>query len=259
MKIKFFLLIILSINVLPALGVTELPSKFIDLLPYVQPAPDQGRTGTCIYVGSTGAMEIIANKKYGIKNPKSYGRYDLSEGFLINAPAIPEEEAEDKIFLEKQVLKFNVGFGILAKVWDFDVWNGSRPDRTVWDNRDYSQMPKVPLPKIETIFLFKEGKDRWATNVLDDSHIDMIKEALVTHQSPVLITYNDSGFWHVINIVGYDDRVPGKCYETPQEECDDDVGSFYVRDSFGLSVEVRDYDWFRIKGNTAVVVKEANE
>jgi hypothetical protein len=31
-----------------------------------------------------------------------------------------------------------------------------------------------------------------------------------------------------------------------------------VRDSFGVKVELRDYDWFKVKGNAAAVVKAKN-
>ena len=83
----------------------------------------------------------------------------------------------------------------------------------------------------------------------------MIKDALWKYKSPVLINYNDEDYWHVILIVGYDDRIPGACYDTDPKECEGDIGSFYVRDSFGVRVELRDYDWFRVKGNAAFVVK----
>lgn len=229
------------------------PLRYTELLPYVQPAPDQGRTGTCLYVGSTGVMELIANKSQGIRHPKPYGKFDLSESYLISAEDYPESEG--KWFLEKQVLKFNRGFGIAASVWDFDVWRGGKPNRSVWDKKDFSKFPKVKLPEIETIQLFREG-DRWSKNVLNDAHVESIKEALWQHRAPVLISYNDNGYWHVISIVGYDDNVPGTCYQIPEAICREDLGSFYVRDSFGLSVELRDYDWFRIRGNGAIVVKE---
>jgi C1A family cysteine protease len=248
---KLILFHFLSLSIFTSAYAT--PERYIELLPFVQAAPDQGRTGTCLYVASTGAMELIANKKNNIRNPKPYGPFDLSESYLIHADSHPS--ATDKWFIEKKVLRFNHGFGILAKDWDFDVWNGTRPDRSVWEMRDWSSFHRVHLPKVETIQLFMEG-DRWAKDVLDHSHVEIVKEALWKYQSPVLISYNDSGFWHVIAIVGYDDTVPGTCYQTEQSECDQDVGSFYVRDSFGLSVELRDYDWFRKRGNAAIVVRE---
>src|SRR5690606_17960723 len=41
----------------------SLPSEHLDLLPYLQPAPDQGETNTCLFVSSTGAVELLLNQK----------------------------------------------------------------------------------------------------------------------------------------------------------------------------------------------------
>lgn len=246
---------LLGLCLLPqALMAFELPTRYTELLDYVQMAPDQGESGTCLFVGSTGAMELIANKKYGITHPESYGPYDLSESFLIHAP---KGETRGKNFLEIPVLRFNNGFGIHLSEWDYASWDGHQR-KDVWGYRDWRKMRQLPLPAVETIPLFMFG-NRWSTRVLNDSHIQLIKEALVQHASPVLVNYNDNGYWHVILIVGFDDDLPGTCYDEDMstKECDGSVrGSFYVRDSFGIPVEVRNYAWFRTKGNAAVVVKE---
>ena len=226
------------------------PSSYTELLDYVQEAPDQGDTNTCLFVASTGAMELIANKINGIKNPRPYGPFDLSESFVINAPVTVA-----KAFFETPVLKFNNGFGIHIQDWPFEAWDKTNANRTVWNQHpNYSKLPRVNLPQIETIRLFHFG-NRWSTYVLNDNHVETIKEALWKYKSPVIINYNDENYWHVVLIVGYDDSLPGECYDTDPKECEDDIGSFYVRDSFGVKVELRDYDWFKVKGNAAAVVK----
>lgn len=80
-------------------------SRYTELLNYVQEAPDQGKTASCLYVASTGAMELIANKKYDEKFPRPYGKYDLAESFLIHAPQ--SDDLQDKTFWEKPILRFN--------------------------------------------------------------------------------------------------------------------------------------------------------
>ncbi len=229
-----------------------LPERYTELLDYVQEAPDQGDTKTCLYVASTGAMELIANKKNDVKTPQPFGKYDLAESFLIQAP---KYETAGKSFWEIPILKFNRGFGIHISDWPFEPWNGTDTSDTAWNPRAWQDLPRVELPKVETERLFIFG-NRWSTNVLKPSHIDMIKVALVTNRSPVLINYNDTGYWHVILIVGYDNTLPGTCYQITPEECGDKKGSFYVRDSFGLPIELRDFDWFRVKANAAFVVRE---
>lgn len=228
------------------------PSSYTELLDYVQEAPDQGETNTCLYVASTGAMELIANKANGIKNPVPYGPFDLAESFVINAP-----DTVTKSFFETPVLRFNKGHGIHIKDWGYEAWSGRLINNTVWNRHPtQSQLPKIALPEIETIKLFHVGKNRWSTYVLNDEHIEQIKEALWKYKSPIIVNYNDEGYWHVILIVGYDDSIPGECYDTDPKECEGDTGAFYVRDSFGIKVELRDYDWFRVKGNGAAVVKQ---
>lgn len=251
MLLKFILSFLLT---LPT-AFADIPSRYIELLDYVQVGPDQGETSTCLFVASTGAMELLANKKNGIKNPAAYGPYDLSESFLIHAPNV---QSAGKYSWEIPVLRFNAGFGIHLSEWDYTAWNGHHENKSVWSYRDWQSMKKTTLPKVDTIPLFVVG-NKYSTGVLNQTHVQKIKEALWKYKSPVLVNYNDDGFWHVVVIVGYDDELPGTCYDqdTPASVCNKDVGSFYVRDSFGIPVEVRDYDWFRVKGNAAFVVREA--
>ena len=232
-----------------SLNAVARPSAYTELLDYVQEAPDQGDTNTCLYVASTGAIELIANKTHGIKNPRPFGPYDLSESFVINAPNTVE-----KSFFETPVLRFNRGFGIHIKDWPYEAWKDYRVNKNVWNPKNTSQLPRINVPKVETIKLFQYGK-RWATYVLNEEHIEAIKLALWTHKSPVIVNYNDNDYWHVVLIVGYDDNIPGECYDTDPKECAGSMGAFFVRDSFGVPVELRDYDWFRVNGNAAAVVK----
>jgi C1A family cysteine protease len=234
-------------------AMARLPLYHKELLPFVQMAPDQGETSTCLFMASTGAMELIANKKHNIRRPVPNGPYDLSEAYAIHGN---NHEIAGKYFWEVPVLKFNHGYGIHTSKWPVSAWSGNWEDQTIWKWQDSSAMKKVKVPKVETIPLFVIG-NKYSTNVLDKSHIQQIKQALVKYDAPVLVNYVDDDYWHVVLIVGYDDRLPGTCYEVEDIDCEKDLGSFFVRDSFGLGVEVRDYDWFRMQGNAAFVVKEA--
>jgi hypothetical protein len=226
------------------------PSAYTDLLDYVQEAPDQGDTNTCLFIASTGAVELLANKFHGITDPQPYGPFDLSESYVIHAP-----HGAGSSFFEKPVLRFNHGKAVHVAHWPFEAWKGSQVNHSVWNRHpDFNRLPRMEVPSVETIKLFQYG-NRWSTHVLNRNEIEDIKQALWTYKSPVLVNYNDEGYWHVVLIVGYDDQLPGQCYDTHPKECAGDIGSFYVRDSFGVKVEVRDYDWFRVKGNAAFVVK----
>lgn len=231
------------------------PKSYTELLDYVIEAPDQGETATCLFHGSTGAMEILANKKHGLKHQRPGDRFDLAEQFLMWQKSQPAAHR-----VVAQVVKFNWGEAIHASDLPFSAWNpdGSVNNR-VWNYpRDFEDLPRLEVPKIETETLFVRG-GKWDTYVLKPGDIEAIKQALWKHKSPILVNYNDEGFWHVITIIGYDDTVQdAACYDTPQEECEKTRdGALYIRDSFGVPTEIRDADWFRVKGNAAFVVRLA--
>lgn len=230
------------------------PESYRELLDYVQLAPDQGETNTCMFVANTGAMELLANKHHGIKNPEPQGRFDLAESYLIWASFWENGTS----YFDEPVHRFNRGYGIHISNWPYDAWNGTYIDNRVWNQHpNFSNLPRVELPKIETIRLFQYG-GKWSTYVLGKEEIEQMKEALWKYKSPLLVNYNDDGFWHMILIVGYEDKVPGDCYDAKGPDCSKDIGSFYIRDSFGVAVELRSTDWFKIKGNAAWVVKLKN-
>lgn len=230
------------------------PDHYTELLDYVQEAPDQGEAATCLFMGNTGAMELMANKFHNIKNPVPYGPYDLAESFSMWAPRNNLAKTEFDIPIQRLSA---AGYGIHISDWPFEAWTDNRGvNQSVWSRHpQMNSLPRIPLPQIDTEKLFQLGRDRWATRVLKEEHVEMVKEALWKNKGPVIINYNDTYYWHVILIVGYDDRLPGVCHDTDPKECGDSVGSFYVRDSFGVRAELRDYDWFRIKANTAIAVK----
>lgn len=225
------------------------PDHYDELIDYVQEAPDQGEANTCLFMGNTGAMELLANKAAGIRNPAPYGTFDLAESYSMWAP----ESREAKSFFDAPVNRFQ-GKGVHISHWPFEAWTDGRVNYSVWDRHpQLDTLPRVSLPQIETTKLFQFG-NKWSTYVLNQSHVELVKDALWKNKGPVIINYNDEGFWHVILIVGYDDRLPGVCHDTNPKECSG-TGAFYVRDSFGVRVELRDYDWFRLKGNAAFAVK----
>lgn len=231
------------------------PERYTELVDYVIQAPDQGETATCLFMGSTGAMEILLNKKHNLRDQRPGDRFDLAEQFLIHQ----REWTTSKHRFENQLLKFNWGEAVHASHIPFEA---RLPDGTVnnsvWRRpAGFATLPRIKVPKVETERLFVKGRNRWSTFVLSTQDIETIKQALWKHKTPVLVNYNDEFFWHVITIVGYDDTTQdAPCYDTPQVECDKNAqGAFYIRDSFGVPVEIRDTDWFRVKGNAAFVTR----
>lgn len=224
-----------------------LPGSYKELLPYVQQAPNQLETNTCLFQASTGAMELLLNKKHNIKNPKVGGKYDLSESFLIWQRGWSSSENPSYHFIEAAVKSFNHGEAVHNRHWPFvatmEAWN---------KHPDFDTLPRIEVPQVKTELLFARGR-KYATYVLKAQDIEAVKQALVSTKSPVIVNYNDDSYWHVVLIVGYDDSAKGECYQIEKEECNA-KGAFYVRDSNGMKYEARAYNWFLIKGNAAASV-----
>ena len=232
------------------------PRQYSELNDYVIPSPSQGETDACLYMATTGAMEILLNQKLGLKNAKVNGATDLSETYAIHAD---ENEDEDKTWFENAFLNFNSGEAALAKDMPFDAYteDGDEND-AVWSApENFYLAPRISLPKVDTVFLFSAGSE-FDRGVLNESHVEMVKRALVQYRSPILALGNDDDYWHLVVITGYDDdATDGLCYELPASVCANQKGAFYVRDSFGRGVEKRSYQWFIRRENSAAVAKLA--
>lgn len=252
---KNITILLLLIGSTHAFAIRSMPTRYVELLKFVQGAPDQGETNTCLYMASTGAMELLMNQKEKIRNPKAGAKYDLAESFIINQRDYWDKETRTGHFIEEIVIRFNHGEAVHISLWPYNAFNEDGTDNMgVWNRHaDYVTLPRMSVPKVKTELLFARGK-KWDTYVLTEKDILTVKETLVKRKSPVIINYNDDGYWHVVLIVGYDDKKKGECYELEESECGQ-KGSFYVRDSNGKRYEARDYNWFLYKANAAAVVE----
>ncbi|MBA2405150.1 MAG: hypothetical protein H0V66_10300, partial [Bdellovibrionales bacterium] len=153
------------------------------------------------------------------------------------------------------VIRFNHKEAVHQSAWPYNAFYSDGTDNMeVWNKHpDFEILPRVEVPEVKTRFLFSRG-EKYATYVLTPQDVISVKEALVKYRAPVIINYNDDGYWHVVLIVGYDDRKTGDCYELEADECSG-KGAFYVRDSNGKAYETRDYNWFLYKANAAAVVE----
>ncbi len=256
MRIAMKLLLVLMLLSTVSHATVELPSSYKELLDFVQPAPFQAETNTCLFIASTGAMELLMNKRDGLKNPQVNGKNDLSESFLIWQKNFYDNRYPVYHFIQQPVMNFNYGEAILNRDWPFVGENSDgTTNYTVWNKHpEYYTLPRVKTPLVKTTHLFTRGK-KWATRVILPEDITTIKQALVKNHAPVIINYVDDGYWHVVLIVGYDDNEEGECYlvEDPTE-CDP-KGIFYVRDSFGRTYadrwDTRAYSWFKVTANAA--------
>ena len=247
MKRNFAFLLVLA-----SIAFNVKAEKHTSLLPFVQEAPDQGDTAACLFMGSTGAVELLLNKKYNIRHPKDGDLFDFSEVFTIN-----HNKRYSGSWHEMAVARFNDGWSISIQDLAFNAWTtDGQVNRSVWSRpKDFYNLPRIEFTeRFKTTKLFIKGRNRYSKYVLNDSDIQKVKQALKDSESPILVNYNHRGWWHVVNIVGFDDNAKGECLHTPIDKCSG-KGAFYVRDSLGKKTHLRDYDWFKINGNAAFIVE----
>lgn len=268
-----------------SIAVDPLPASYNELVQYAIPSPDQKKAGSCLYMASTGAMEILANKYFGITNPSIDGDYDLAE---LNALVGPLH-VSGKAWLEYPILRFRNG-GVLSRDLPFN-------SRTFWRS-GLRNKPKVELPKVFTkgIFIPTGIKKivRKKMGIMTEEQIEKVKKALVEYQAPVVVVYREAGYeaghgrwdtWHTVVIMGYDDNGQEVGEEDPCRKVTMALkglgtsdkkklkaiikkgggcrshGVFYVRDSeeakeVGQRVplyDLRSYDWLKYLGNHAFV------
>ncbi|MBF0364601.1 MAG: hypothetical protein HQK50_03465 [Oligoflexia bacterium] len=210
----------------------KLPSSYKALLEYVLPAPlqhqgsndnyDYVNAGSCFFMAATGAMEILMNMDVAPENRQSDGLSDLSERWLMTVP----EVASRGNFIVNRILTFNdYAGGVLNKDYRYTKGGYNEYNYSVrhnWVNElpgDWEKKILVKTPKIETkvIFMAAAPGAKNKVGVMSDRTIEKVKQHLVEKQGPVQVVYNESGVWHSVLIVGYDDNdtMDGEVKECP--------------------------------------------
>ncbi|MBF0297472.1 MAG: hypothetical protein HQK51_02055 [Oligoflexia bacterium] len=201
-----------------------LPTSHTNLFPFILSSPLQEEAGSCLYMASTGAAEIILNKKLNQANSKMDGDTDLSERFLMNI------STETPDFAVNTFEKFNVvEGGMLNRDYRFTKGYYSRDEngnilRDVHSSlygTSYNWIEEVPsdyklklvkIPYLKRKDIFVNGYGPWDIGVMNDDVVKNIKHYLAKYNSPILFIYNHYNYWHAVLIVGYDDSVyVGNC------------------------------------------------
>src|SRR5690606_34161971 len=121
---------------------------------------------------------------------------------------------------EAPTYKLNHGWAIHEKTLPYKAYlEDGKVNNEMWYwPIGFYDLPRMEIKeKFETKRIFIRG-GKYATYVLNERDLSLVKEAMVKYEAPILINYNDEGWWHMILIVGYDDKAKGECYYTPEEE-----------------------------------------
>lgn len=204
-------------------GFNDIPASFFvdgvgtfmeahDLSPYVLATPLQFDAGSCLYMATAGAMEMLMNQHLPLDQIAYKGDTDLSERYLMNAVtdllpagAVPDYDLTDTIYaynyLQGSMLDRDYPFVLDDNGSAIINWENELPP-------DWQDL-LVETPAAERTLIFapalKNNNGRWQVALADHDILDIIKNELVSKNAPVVIVYNHFNYWHTDIIVGYDD------------------------------------------------------
>ncbi|MBF0299309.1 MAG: hypothetical protein HQK51_11350 [Oligoflexia bacterium] len=194
------------------------------LLPYTLAAPNQLGAGSCLYMATTGAVELLVNQQKNITyDPNLYdGDYDFSERYLMNLYVNGYNNLYDLVYkinvaggmLLNKDYRFTMGYykknllGKLVKTYASDkkaIYGETYNWINEYSNSGLSKKI-VPLNKLDRELIFTNS-NRWNVGVMSGTTVQKIKDKLDQYKAPVVVIYNHYGYWHAVVIVGYNDNV----------------------------------------------------
>jgi hypothetical protein len=203
-----------------------------DLIEYVLASPNQFDAGSCLFMTTTGAMELLVHQHTDLDEVEYDGDTDLSERFLMAAyQDVPSSVMS--YWLTDIMYTYNyVGGSMLNRDYPFTagyVRETSSGNLVPCDEGDsgayyscsynwFDERPSdwedqlIDTPSVERTVAFtdpsRNSSSQWNVALMDDEDVDKIKYLLRTRKAPVVVIYNHYLYWHADLIVGYDDTVP---------------------------------------------------
>jgi hypothetical protein len=207
-----------------------------ELLPYVLASPNQFDAGSCLFMATTGAMELLTNQHTPMERIAYKGDTDFSERSLMNASSYVGP-SDIRHTLTDLAYTYNVqGGSLLDRDYPFvagyvqetatgDVSAADPSDDGAFLSCYYNWLDELPegwegmltdTPEVARSIIHvdpaRTENSRWNVGLMDREVIERIKYELDTKKAPVIVVYNHYLYWHANIIVGYDDSVEtGQC------------------------------------------------
>lgn len=226
------------------------------LVDYVLASPNQFDAGSCLFMTTTGAVELLMHQHTDLGTVEYNGETDLSERFLMSAyQDVPSSTL--RYWLTDTVYTYNyVGGSMLNRDYPFtagyvrETSSGNlvpcdRDDDGAYYSCSYNWFDKRPdgwedmlvdTPTVERTVAFtdpsRSSSAQWNVGLMDDEDVEKIKYMLRTRRAPVVVIYNHYLYWHADIIVGYDDTVStGGCpmVESSMDHFDSEGASGYTQ------------------------------
>lgn len=201
---------------------------FDELIPYVIPSPNQEDAGSCLYMSLTGVVEWWMARLNPAMSRAPGGPLDFSERYMMNMAGLDEETLPVKNWKVDSVLVFNhtgrtvqndhyrftKGWYGTDKEGDYVAAQPNGVDAEYGTPYNWIQETAkiqsgfVNLPKFEREVLFADPEsNQWNVGIAPADLVDKVKQALVARKAPVHVIYNHYGYWHAVNIVGFNDQM----------------------------------------------------
>ena len=202
------------------------------IVPYTLPSPNQYGGASCLYMSSTGIMEILLNQKKGDDSPQSEGATDLSERFLMNQAAgyrLGNWRTDTILVFDRD------GAAALNRDYRYTMgWYKKVNGRTLAAESDEPNATygtsynwigelsgevmrdRMALPRVNRTILHSDTEgNQWNVAEFDNRDIEKIIEAL-GEGHPVQLVYNHFGYWHAVIVLAYAEE---DFAETDEESC----------------------------------------
>ena len=203
---------------------------FNEWVPFVTRSPDQGEAGSCLYMSTTGLAEMFLARANPNTPVALDGPMDLSERYSMNIASTPRFTQQVRNWRTDTIYIFNNPRSAVmnssyrfTKGWFFDTASGyveappNAPgaeygEHFNWVNQSSTVTTGfVDLPAFEREVLFADpAGDQWNVAVAPADLVDRVKEAMVRRGGPVQVIYNHMGYWHAVNIIGFDDDMDSR-------------------------------------------------
>jgi hypothetical protein len=199
---------------------------FAELVPYIVAAPDQEEAGSCLYMAMTGIAEWWLARLHPNLSRAHDGPIDLSERYMMNLAGIDENQDGVPNWKTDSIYIYNrAGHGVINTAYRFTKgWYTTDADGSPlaatsatkdasygtmynWiDQTSIIHSGNVELPTFDRDVLFADpASNQWNTGVMPDDIVATVKTALTTKKAPINVIYNHFGYWHSVDIVGFDD------------------------------------------------------
>jgi hypothetical protein len=195
---------------------------FSELLQFAQRSPHQEEAGSCLYMSLTGAAEFLWNQSHPGRT------VDLSERYLMNfsdreavgSPVVNWKTDSAYLFNMAGKIPTNDGYRF-TKGWAAVDGSGNYvkapplspgafyDTRYNWIDESSQADPAtfITLPRFAREILFADpASDQWNVAVMPATIVETIKAKLHERRAPVHVIYNHFGYWHAVDILGYDDE-----------------------------------------------------